>query len=95
MLLVRTVNSIRSVHGREAPLCDLCIKTDEEADSWPPFPWTRNSTPLGFLPGPHLGPQYLFQEPFHRSPASAQPTSPLQPSLLPLQAHPRSTSIPS
>lgn len=56
MLLVRTGASTRSVHGREAPPCDLCVKTDEEAHSRPPFPWTRSSTPLEFLPGPHLGP---------------------------------------
>lgn len=25
------------VHGREAPPCDLCVKTDEEADSQQPI----------------------------------------------------------
>lgn len=33
MLRVRTGDGTQSVHGREAPPCDLCVKTDEEADS--------------------------------------------------------------
>lgn len=38
MLLVRTGDSTQSVHGREAPPCDSCVKPTRKLTAGLPFP---------------------------------------------------------
>lgn len=94
ILLVRAKDGIWSMHGREAPPCDLHVRTHEEAYSQQPVPpeYSLSQASLSLdqkfnsirvFTGPHIGPVCTPQEPLHRSPASAQANSPLQPPTSP------------